>query len=131
MTAETLKTSPYAIYIEHLRKGELAYQVDPDGNAVHFPRVAAPGSGAALTWRVSQGLGTVHATTAMHSRGSAPRSLVLVDMNEGFRLMSRVEGVDAQAVRIGQRVRFHAAGGEAEGEEPYPLFVLVEEVKHV
>ena len=127
MATEILKTSPYATYIEHLRKGELAYQVDPDGRAVHFPRVAAPGSGAALSWRVSRGLGTVYATTAMHSRGNAPRNLVLVDMDEGFRLMSRVDGEDARAVHIGQRVRFHAAGGENEGEDPYPLFALMED----
>ncbi|MBU1358891.1 MAG: OB-fold domain-containing protein [Gammaproteobacteria bacterium] len=130
MTAETLKTSPRATYVEHLRKGELGYQVDPDGKAVHFPRVVAPGSGAPLTWRMSQGLGTVYATTAMHARGSEPRNLVLVDMDEGFRVMSRVEGVDAQAVRIGQRVKFHAAGGEAEGDDPYPLFTLLEEANH-
>lgn len=130
MNSEPLKTSPHATYIEHLRKGELGYQVSPDGQAVHFPRVVEPGTGAPLEWRVSQGLGTVHATTAMHSRGNAPRNLVLVDMDEGFRVMSRVEGVDAQAVRIGQRVQFHAAGGEAEGEEPYPLFTLLEATTH-
>ncbi len=42
--------------------------------------------------------------------------------SEGFRLMSRVEGIAPEAVKIGLRVRFrvHRPGGD---EPPYPVFV--------
>ena len=57
--------SPLAIFQDHCEKGELAYQVDPDsGRAVFYPRTVAPNSAKPnLEWRVSQGLGTVYATT--------------------------------------------------------------------
>jgi len=122
-TISLKQRSPFAHYAEHLARGELAYQVSAeDGRPVFYPRVAAPGSGATdLQWKQSKGLGTVYATTVMHYKGEAPLNLALIDMDEGFRLMSRVQGIDAQAVRIGMRVRFHAAPA-AEGHAPYPLF---------
>jgi uncharacterized protein len=79
------------------------------------------GSGA-LDWRESGGRGTVYATTAVHSRDRDPRNVVLVDLDEGFRTMSRVEGIPAEEVKIGVRVRFEVRRGE-EGE-PVAVFVL-------
>jgi uncharacterized protein len=121
---QTLTTSsPRSIYLEHLSKGELAFQVSPDGRAVFFPRVLAPGTGKApLEWRVSEGVGTVYATTTVFRRGEPPLNVALVDLDEGFRMMSRVEGMEAAEVRIGMRVRAHI-GAAADGEEPYPVFV--------
>jgi uncharacterized OB-fold protein len=60
--------SPLASYIEHLKRGELGYQFSPSANqAVFYPRMIAPRTGADdLEWRVSKGLGTVHATTVVH-----------------------------------------------------------------
>src|SRR6202008_3753006 len=58
-----LAKSPLGVYIEHCKKGELAYQVTADGKPVFFPRIVAPVTGGKLEWRVSKGLGTVHATT--------------------------------------------------------------------
>jgi uncharacterized OB-fold protein len=53
--------------------------------------------------------------------------VALIDCDEGFRLMSRVEGIDPMQVKIGQRVRFrvHRPGGD---DPPYPVFVPAEEV---
>jgi hypothetical protein len=45
-------------------------------------------------------------------------------MDEGFRLLSRVEGVAADRVRIGQRVRVRWG---RDGGEPYPLFIPIED----
>lgn len=121
-TVPSLPASPRAIYLEHLRSGRLAYQRAPDGRAVFYPRVAQPGTGSTqLEWAFSRGLGTVHATTAMHQRNAQPLNLALIDMDEGFRIMSRVEGLPAEQVRIGLRVRFQAVveGGDV---EPYPVF---------
>jgi uncharacterized OB-fold protein len=119
--------SPLATYIAHLKRGELGYQFSPSADQVVFyPRVIAPGSGAAdLEWRVSQGLGTVHATTVVHSREGASYNVCLVDVDEGFRMMSRVEDIPPADVKIGLRVRFrvHTPGGD---EDPYPVFTPME-----
>ena len=121
--------SPNKIYVEHLERGELGYQFSPEaGKAVFYPRLVCPFTGSAkLEWRVSKGLGTVYATTVVHPGEGAPFNVALIDCDEGFRLMSRVEDVAPDKVKIGQRVRFrvHRPGGE---NEPYPVFVPAEGV---
>jgi uncharacterized OB-fold protein len=97
--------SPAAIWHEHRDARRLAYQVAPDGRAVFPPRVAQPGTGAALRWAVSAGRGEVHATTVVRRRGAAPRNLALVALDEGFRMMTEVVGMAPEEVSIGLRVR--------------------------
>lgn len=112
--------SPAARFAEGCRAGRLDYQWDPvAGRAVFYPRLVAPGTGAAeLEWRTSAGLGTVYSATTVHARGDAPRNLALVDLDEGFRMMSRVEGIAPEAVAIGMRVRV----AFADGDPPVPVF---------
>jgi uncharacterized protein len=119
--------SPLAIYQAHLDKGELAYQGSPKaGRAVFYPRVVCPYSGSTeLEWRIASGLGTVYATTVTYPAQGPGHNIVLVDCDEGFRMMSRVEKIDPMAVKIGMRVRFRVH--PAEGEQPaYPVFVPAE-----
>jgi uncharacterized protein len=90
---------------------------------VFYPRVLCPFTGSdRLEWRVSAGKGTVHATTVVHPQEGAPFNVALIDCDEGFRLMSRVEDIPPNDVKIGMRVRFrvHRPGGE---EPPCPVFV--------
>ncbi|MEP6954586.1 MAG: OB-fold domain-containing protein [Solirubrobacteraceae bacterium] len=108
-----MATSPAAVFAEHAGRGELAYQLAADGTAVFPPRLVQPGTGLALEWRVSAGAGTVYATTVVRKRDAEPRSLVLVDLDEGFRMMSRVDGVAAEDVAIGQRVQVRFDDGTA------------------
>ena len=119
--------SPLNTYLAHLEKGELAYQFSPAaGKAVFYPRVLCPFTGSdKLEWRISKGLGTVYATTVVHPAEGAPYNVALIDCDEGFRMMSRVEDIDPMQVRIGQRVRFrvHRQDGE---EPPVPVFVPAE-----
>jgi len=121
--------SPLNRYLAHLEKGELAYQYSPEaGKAVFYPRLFCPFTGSAnLEWRISKGAGTVHATTVVHPAQGTPFNVALIDCDEGFRLMSRVEGIDPMAVKIGQRVRFrvHRPGGD---DPPCPVFVPAEGV---
>jgi len=116
--------SPYGIYLEHCRKGELAYQVSAgDGRAVFYPRVAAPGTGNTnLQWRVSKGLGTVYATTVVYYKNEPPLNVALIDVDEGFRMMSRVEGMDPMKVGIGMRVKVKMLPGD-EKQPPHPVFI--------
>jgi uncharacterized OB-fold protein len=112
--------SPAAVFAAHCGRGELAYQVAPDGTAVFPPRLAQPGTGAPLRWAVSAGRGTVHAAAVVRRRGEAPAGVVLVDLDEGFRMMSRVDGVEPQRVSVGLRVQV-AFDGEL------PVFVPEED----
>ena len=115
--------APALTYRRHLENGKLGYQRCADcAAAVFYPRTVCPvcGSGA-LEWRESAGRGTIYATTAVHSRNRDPRNVVLVDLDEGFRMMSRVESVAAEEVEIGTRVRFEVRWGEE--DEPVAVFV--------
>ena len=119
-----MEASPLAVYQSYLDKGELAYQWSPAaGRAVFYPRLVCPYSGSTdLEWRIASGLGTVHATTVTHPQQGAPYNVALIDCDEGFRMMGRVEDIDPMQVAIGMRVRFRLHN--AEGEQPaYPVFV--------
>jgi uncharacterized protein len=122
-------TSPLATYLAHLEQDELAYQFSPSANAaVFYPRVISPKTGHAdLEWRISKGLGTVYATTVVHPQQGEPYNVALVDVDEGFRMMSRVEDIAPTAVKIGLRVkcRVHPGSGD---EPPHPVFVPTEGV---
>ncbi|MBV7484604.1 Zn-ribbon domain-containing OB-fold protein [Bordetella sp. BOR01] len=119
--------APYARYVQHLRAGELAYQFSPAaGRAVFFPRVRCPYSGQdCLEWRISAGLGTVYSTSVVYPRKGDPYNVALIDLDEGFRLMSRVVIDDPMQVAIGQRVRFQAASEEGL-DDPIPVFAPLE-----
>jgi uncharacterized OB-fold protein len=122
--------SPLTTYIAHLERGELAYQFSPStGGAVFYPRVIAPKTGKAdLEWRVSKGLGTVHATTVVHPQKGDPYNVALIDVDEGFRMMSRVEDIAPAQVRIGLRVKFRTHPAEGD-DAPYPVFTPAETVR--
>ncbi len=99
------EVSPLGIYQSYCKQGVLAFQITPQGEAVFFPRVAAPGSGHNLSWQISKGLGKVYATTVAHTKDHGPYNVALIDVDEGFRMMSQVHDMAPEAVRIGQRVQ--------------------------
>ena len=125
-----MEKSPLGVFIEHIKKGELAYQVCTDDNQpVFFPRAVAPKTGSTnLAWRVSKGLGTVYTTTVVFGKEKQTHNVAMIDIDEGFRLMSRVEDIDPMQVKIGMRVKFRAHPGD-EKQPPYPVFVPLEGAK--
>jgi uncharacterized protein len=126
-TFPALSASPLEQYRAHLSRGELAYQVDEQGRALFYPRAVAPaGYSGELRWVTSRGLGTVYAATVITAKGEAAYNVVLVDMDEGFRLMSRVESIPAEQVRIGMRVKVRVQPAKDGDEGPYPVFDPVE-----
>ena len=127
---DLMQHSPLGTYYEHCKKGELAYQVSTDNNkAVFFPRAVVPGTGSPnLEWRVSKGLGTVYATTVVYYKNEAPLNVALIDLDEGFRMMSRVEDIDPLQIRIGMRVKVRMHPGD-DKVPPYPVFTPVEAAK--
>lgn len=99
-----MSSPPQAELRTRYERGELAYQVTDDGEAVFPPRLRAQGHGGELRWEKSAGAGEVFATTVVRRRGEDPRNLAIVELDEGFRMMSRVVGCPPDEVRIGMRV---------------------------
>ena len=70
---------------------------------------------------MASGRGTVYAATTVRRRPAqgGDYNVSLVDLEEGVRMMSRVEGVEPSAVRIGMDVD---AGIDASRERPIVIF---------
>ncbi|MBE9375883.1 OB-fold domain-containing protein [Saccharopolyspora sp. HNM0983] len=99
--------APEVVFRDGLAEGELRYQrCRACSTAVFQPRVLCTGCGSDdLSWERSSGRGTVYSTTAVRGRGGA-HNVALVDLDEGFRMMSRVDDIDPGSVGIGMRVAF-------------------------
>jgi hypothetical protein len=91
------------------------------GGHVFYPRIAEPGTGADdLEWVEASGRGTVHAVTVVRKKDPADSyNVVLVDLAEGPRLMSRVDGIGNDAVAIGMAVKAKIV---SEGDKPLLVF---------
>ncbi|WP_251374440.1 Zn-ribbon domain-containing OB-fold protein [Polynucleobacter sp. MWH-Aus1W21] len=119
------KASPNSVYMDYCRNDQLAFQRSPSGQAIFYPRIVEPKTGNNLSWEVSQGLGTVYSTTVIYLRDEKPYNVALIDVDEGYRMMSRVEGVDPEDVRIGMRVQVKMVTFD-DGKK-YPIFSPVKE----
>ena len=94
---------------------------------VYFPRESCPHCGAHdLQWVAPSGYGTVYSTTTIARKPEAGGNynVSLIDLDEGVRLMSRVEGVPASDVRSGQRVQ--ARGLQRDGADALVVFDAVQ-----
>lgn len=99
------------IYVEALEQGRLLYQLDEDTQqAVFYPREVGPGGDPKrLVWRESRGYGEVYSFTTIEK---ARANVVLVDLDEGFRMMSTVLNCEPCALKIGMRVRAKVEASE-------------------
>jgi uncharacterized OB-fold protein len=99
---------PEKEHFEFLAKGEFMLQrCRSSGAFIYYPRVAEPRTGATdLEWVAASGLGTVYSTTVIRQKPpKTDYNLALIDLEEGPRMMSRVEGLAPQDVKIGMSVR--------------------------
>lgn len=112
---------PEAHWREALAEGRLLLQRTAEGKAIFPPRVAAPGTGeGGLEWFEASGRGTIYSLTWVQRRPpQEPYNVVIVELEEGARLMSRVEGVTPETLSIGQEV---TAFADTSGEDPILLF---------
>lgn len=78
-----------------------------NGGYCFYPRVAQPGTGNTdLEWVQASGRGVVYSSTVIRQRPPTPNyNVALIDLEEGVRMMSRVEGVAPEDVQIGMSVR--------------------------
>ncbi len=109
---------PEAQHRAYLREGRFMIQRSRStGRYVFYPRIAAPGTGETdLDWVEAGGRATVYAITVNRSREGS-RNIALVDLDEGPRMMTRIEGVET--VPIGTRVRARIV---EEGGAPLVVF---------
>ena len=114
---------PDAQYLQALQEGRLMLQHCEDCAAVRFPPalVCRTCGSSRLQWRASPGLGSVYSLTTVRDR-AGDYNVALVDLEGGARMMSRVEDVAPDAVRIGQHVRARIVPGE----EPFVVFAPAE-----
>ena len=106
-------TGPEAEYLAYLAAGRFMIQRSRgSGTFVFYPRVLVPGSGEAdLEWVEASGHGTVHALTVNRSRDGA-YNVALIDLTEGPRMLSCVEGVESVPIGTAVRARIkHAPDG--------------------
>lgn len=83
---------------------------------VFYPRVVCPYCGSAhLAWIEPCGLGFIYSVTIVRRRPEqgGDYNVVLVELAEGPRLMSRVDGISPHDVRIGMRVRAEIVAAES------------------
>ena len=98
-------------YWQGLRDGKLLIQ-QCDSCATHrHPPQPMCENCQSLEWSAveSSGTGTIYSYTAIHYPEippfDYPNAIVLVDMDEGVRLASQLEGCDVQDIKIGSRVK--------------------------
>lgn len=119
-------THPDAEFRAFLAEGRFMIQRSKSSGAhVFYPRAVAPGTGARdLEWVQACGRGVVYSTTVVRKKPPEPSyNVVLVDLAEGPRMMSRVEGVDPAAVAIGMAVQARIVDQDG---EPVVVFDVAE-----
>lgn len=99
--------APEPDYQQGLERGVLLLQRSrSSGRHFFYPRMFEPGTGDDdIEWTQASGAGVVYSTTVVRSRPPAANyNVALIDLAEGPRLMSRVDGVEPDAVMIGMAV---------------------------
>ncbi len=116
---------------EGVKEHELRYpSCDSCGALVFYPRLHCPEClSTELSWKVSNGEGTVYSFSVVRQNRMpafielGAYSVAYIDLDEGFRMMSSVVGVDdpTSDIHIGQRVKVEFEQQD-EGDYPIPVF---------
>jgi uncharacterized protein len=115
--SKTTPAAPEASFNAYLKAGEFRLQCCAGcGKQIFFPRTICPYCGSnELQWRPTSGRGVVYSTTTVRQRPErgGDYNIALIDLEEGARMLSRVEGVVPTEVKIGMRVEavISEAGG--------------------
>ena len=97
--AEQSTLGPEAQFKAYLKAGRFMIQRSrSSGRHTFYPRVAIPVSGEGdLEWVAASGRGSVYAITVNRSKDSS-YNIALVELDEGPRMMSRIDGVETVAI---------------------------------
>lgn len=83
--------------------------------SIFYPRMICPHCGAdRLEWFTPCGRGTVYSTTVVRRKveHGGDYNVALIDLEEGVRMMSRLEGIAPQDVAIGMAVQLVIVDGD-------------------
>lgn len=108
---------PEKHYLDQLAQGQFLIQrCQACARAVFYPRMICPHCGSdRLDWATPSGKGTVYSTTVVRRKAEhgGDYNVALIDLEEGVRMMSRVEGISADLVTIGMAVQASVEDGDA------------------
>ncbi|SDF25603.1 hypothetical protein SAMN04488105_115124 [Salipiger thiooxidans] len=124
MTGMQKDQGPDAVFAAKLAEGVFEIQkCGSCGAHVFHPRVICPACGSAdLEWIAPTGRGTIYARTIVRRKPErgGDYNVVLVDLQEGVRMMSRVDGIAHDEIAAGLKVS--ATIGEGPDGEPAVVF---------
>ena len=119
-TSESAASAPSGVLARHqaaLSEGRFLIQRCQDcARHIYFPRELCPHCGSvAVSLVAPSGLGTVYSTSVVRRKPAdgGDYNVALIDLDEGVRLMSKVEQLAPDAVTIGLRVRARVEQREA------------------
>jgi uncharacterized OB-fold protein len=103
------------------KEKELRYQQCANCNKITFyPRRVCTGcTNSKLEWKVSKGVGSIYSFSIVRLsyhpffKQQLPYVVALIDLDEGFRILSNVVGHDAELVKIGMSVSLEWESHEA------------------
>jgi hypothetical protein len=122
--AEIIAAGPDQIYRDNLEKG--AFKIQQCASCekyVFYPRHLCPHCGSAsLQWKSASGRAQVYSTTVARRRPDrgGDYNVCIVELEEGPRMTSRVEGIDPDQVTIGMDLTHAIADGGDAG--PFIVF---------
>ncbi len=114
-TADPNSPGPDLEFQTFLANGEFKIQQCGDCQAyVFYPRLLCTHCGSRnLSWQLASGKGEVYSTSVPRAGKEGDYNIALIDLAEGPRMMSRVEGINPEEVTIGMKVS--AFIGDIEG----------------
>jgi uncharacterized OB-fold protein len=117
-------SGPSTQYFHYLRLGQLMLQRSRStGQYVFYPRVMLPGTGEVdLEWVEASGYGHVYSCTRVPRKPErgGDYCVALVELEEGPRMMTNIEGVEAAKVYIGMSVKSSIV--DIDSERPRVVF---------
>ncbi len=109
---------PEDTYQRNLAAGQFLIQLcGACDKHIFYPRLLCPHCGSSdLAWVGASGEGTVYSTTVTRRRveSGGDFNVAIIELKEGPRLMSRVEGIAPDRVKIGMTVKARIAGDKGE-----------------
>lgn len=103
-------------YRTQLDQGNFLIQrCTPCQHGIFYPRMICPHCGSnELEWFAPTGRGTVYSTTTVRRKPEhgGDYNVALIDLEEGVRMMSRVEGIEPDTVSIGMPVQAQVIDGD-------------------
>ena len=119
-----VKAGPEQEYLAALAHGQFQIQHCTDcSKYVFYPRALCPHCGGThLSWVRPTGLGTVYSVSIVRRKAEdgGDSNVVLVDLEEGVRVLSKIVGIADAEIEIGMRV--HA---EVIREDGRPVLVFM------